>query len=103
MKKIINGKKYDTETANCICVYQFSYSGDFRYVHEELYLKKTGEFFLFGEGGAMSKYAKFLGRNIGTSGDSDVFTPISVDEAKGFFEEHGDSENYEKYFGEVEE
>jgi hypothetical protein len=102
MKKIINGKKYDTDTANCICRYQFSHEGDFCYVYEKLYIKKTGEFFIFGEGGPMSKYAKSCGNN-STSGDSDVFTPISINEAKIFFEEHGNSNNYEKYFGEVEE
>ena len=56
MKKIINGKLYDTETAKLI---GRSYHGegprDFRHYSEELYRKRTGEYFLYGEGGPMSR------------------------------------------------
>ena len=54
MKKIINGKMYNTETAKYCGGYEFSNCGDFNYVCEELYQKKTGELFLYGEGGAMN-------------------------------------------------
>ena len=56
MKRIVNGKKYDTETATPFGDYQFSGPSDFSYVHEELYRKKNGEFFLRGEGDPMLKY-----------------------------------------------
>ena len=46
MKKIINGTKYDTDTADLIG--SFTAGGvcrrDYRYIHEELYRKKNGEF-----------------------------------------------------------
>jgi len=56
MKKIINGKKYDTETATKLGEDCRGYRGDIDFWSEELYRKKTGEFFLYGEGGARSQY-----------------------------------------------
>lgn len=99
MKKIINGKKYDTETAMEIC--GFSNGSDFRYISEILYRKKTGEFFIYGEGGAMTSYAKDYGN--GSIGGSSEIIPISEKRAKEFVEEYGSVEEYEKVFGEVEE
>lgn len=56
MKKIINKKTYDTETAKLVCTYEYVCGKDFRRVKETLYRKKTGEFFLHGIGGPSSKY-----------------------------------------------
>ena len=51
MKKIINGKVYDTEKAKQVAYYSSAGSWrDFQHYEETLYLKKTGEYFLFGEG-----------------------------------------------------
>lgn len=100
MKKIINGKKYDTETATLICGFYRGYPTDFAHVYEDLYRKKTGEFFIYGEGGARSKYAQRTG-NLWCSGKA--ITPLSEKEAKSFIEKHGTAEDYEKCFGEVEE
>ena len=48
MKKIINGKKYDTETATSVGEYSSNYAcSDYKYYDETLYKKKTGEFFLY--------------------------------------------------------
>lgn len=99
MKKIINGKKYDTETAKEICV--FSGGSDFGCFSETLYRKKTGEFFIFGEGGAMTSYAKVY--EDGSIGGSSKIIPISEKRAKEFVEKYGSVEEYEKLFGEVEE
>lgn len=52
MKKIINGKKYDTETAKEVACKAWYYYGDLNFVIEKLYKKKTGEFFLYAAGGA---------------------------------------------------
>ena len=62
MKKIIEGKMYNTETATYIGRYRTDTMSrrDFRYLEEELYQKRTKEFFLCGEGGAMTKYAKVI-------------------------------------------
>lgn len=101
MKKIIGGKKYDTETATVICENSFGEStSDFTYYEETLYQKKNGEFFLFGTGGAMTKYSEGNGSS---SWGSSKIIPLSWDEAKEFVEDHGDVDDYEALFGEVEE
>ena len=101
MKKIINGKLYNTETANYV---DWDWNGvgrgDFKYWREELYLKKTGEFFLYGEGGAMSQYAERYPDGLG-SGERII--PLSENEAKSWMEKHSDVDKYIEIFGEVEE
>lgn len=59
MKKIINGKTYNTETAREIAaLYSSGLSkSDFRFWSEALYLTKKGVYFLHGEGGAMTQWA----------------------------------------------
>ena len=57
MRKIINKKLYDTETAKYIA---YKHVGDFGQpdgYEEQLYVKKTGEYFLYGIGGPESKYS----------------------------------------------
>lgn len=100
MKKIINGKKYDTDTAKMVLSWGNNHNG-FTYCHEELYLKKTGEFFLYGSGGPMSRYAQSCGDNC-TSGGSEII-PLTEKKARKWVEEHGDADDYEEIFGEVEE
>ena len=101
MKKIIKGKKYDTETAKLVGSASYSYPGDFQHWVETLYLKKTGEFFLHGVGGALSKYSQSAGGNTVTGGEAII--PLSPEEAKAWAEKHLEVEEYEKIFGEVEE
>lgn len=102
MKKIINGKKYDTDTAQSLAEWSNHMSRfDFGFVVETLYRKKTGEFFIFGEGGAMTKYAESAGRNSWAEGSR--IMPMSYDEAKMWAEEHIDGDLYEQIFGEVTE
>ena len=62
MKKIINYKKYDTETATEIGAWSQGIAGTFEYVHESLFRKNNGEYFLHGEGGAASKYQEKITR-----------------------------------------
>lgn len=101
MKKIINNKLYDTETAREIDYYQYSSSSDFYYVYEALYKKRTGEYFLYGEGGAMSKYSVSCG-NRQYSGSSEII-PLSKEEAKEWAVENMDADDFMEEFGEVEE
>ena len=64
MKKIINGKKYNTETAKEVGYRSSGGStSDFSYWCQTLYRKRTGEFFLYGEGGPMTSYARSCGDN----------------------------------------
>ena len=101
MKKIINGRKYDTGTAELVGDYSYSNPSDFHYVLELLYRKKTGEFFLYGEGGAASVYAEAAGPNERCGGEKII--PFTIEEAKEWAEHHLDADKYEELFGEVEE
>lgn len=102
MKKIINGKVYDTEKAKELGSY--SNGGgwrDFSHFEETLYQKKTGEFFLFGQGGPMTRYAEPEGQN-SWSGGSRIM-PMSYQEAQKWAEEHLDADDYEEIFGVIDE
>lgn len=101
MKKIINGKKYDTDTAKLIGSYSNGelYSS-FGYLEKSLYKKKTGEYFLYKTGGPLSEMAIYIGNEI--SGSSTII-PFSNDYARRFAEKYLTVDEYEKEFGEVEE
>lgn len=102
MKKIINGKKYDTETAKKVgfaCSYVGR--GDFSWWKEELYQKKTGEFFLYGVGGPASRYSQCCGLNEWTGGER--IYPMTFGEVMKWAEKNLDADEYEKIFGEVKE
>lgn len=102
MKKIINNKVYDTETA--VCVGEWSnghYTNDLSYCSEDLYRKRTGEFFLHGDGGPMSKYAVSCGNN--SWGRGEKIIPLTYEAAQKWAEEHLGGDEYEAIFGEVVE
>lgn len=102
MKKIIGGRRYDTETATFLgndCA-ECSIT-DFGYWREELYQKRTGEFFLAGSGGPMTKYAVRVEQNGWRGGDR--IMPLSFEEAKEWAENHLTVDEYEAIFGEVSE
>jgi len=62
MKKIRDGKKYDTETAELIASWQNSYNpNDFHFESEDLYRTKAGNWFIVGEGGPLTDYAQQCG------------------------------------------
>lgn len=101
MKKIINGKRYDTDTAKNLGSAGYSHPGDFNYWRETLYRKKTGEFFLHGIGGAMSRYARSTGLNEWTGGEE--IRPLSLEEAQKWAEKYLEVEEFERIFGTCEE
>jgi len=100
MKKVINGKRYDTDTAEFIGYEQYLYPGQLNYWREELYRKRNGEFFLYGIGGPSSKYGKWEGNS--ASGNSEI-RPLSIKEAQEWVEKYLDADTYEKVFGRVDE
>ena len=101
MKKIINGRKYDTETAKELGYWCNGYNlNDFDYEEETLYQKKNGEFFIFGQGGARSAYSGLDG-NWHCAGSAII--PIDEERAKQWAEQNLKADEYEKIFGEVEE
>lgn len=101
MKKIINGRKYDTDTAQLVAEWSEGYSSDFSHVEEELYRKRTGEYFLYGYGGPMSRYARRASDGNFTGGEE--IMPLSYDTAREWAERHMDVDSYESEFGEVDE
>ena len=89
MKKIINGKMYNTETAKEIDRWSNNLSDrDFGNCTEILYRKKTGEFFLHGWGGGNSKYRTYYSEN--TWGGGERITPLSESEAKEWLEQYAE-------------
>lgn len=98
MKKIIDGKLYDTYTAKSCGSWANTYdTRDFHRVSETLYRKKTGEFFLHGEGGPMTQYARAIEQNSWTGGER--IYPLNYAEAQKWAEEHLDADEYAAVFG----
>ena len=101
MRSIINGRKYDTETARAVgdaC----STAGplDHEFWVEILYRKTTGEFFLHGRGGPASIYAQ--AEADGWSGGERIL-PLTLEEVMTWAERHLEVDAYEALFGVVEE
>lgn len=102
MKKIINGRKYDTATAREVAEWTGDFSRrDFRWTHEVLYQKRTGEYFIYGEGGPESKYAVAYGDG-GCQGGRRI-VPLSYESARSWAEENLSPDDYEAEFGECSE
>jgi len=101
MKKIINGKRYDTDTAKELTYTSWSNRTNFGWWCETLYRKNTGEYFLHGEGGPASRYAETIGQNTWSGGEKII--PLSIEAAQKWAEEHLSADEYEKIFGAVEE
>lgn len=102
MNKVIRGKRYNTETAKLVGTWEANEpeSSDF-WEKEELYQKRSGEFFLIGQGGAQTQYARFsMG---GESKPGIELRPIEPEEASDWAEEHLTADEYEALFGPVAE
>lgn len=101
MKKIIDNRRYDTDTAKEIGCDGYSNRSDFGFWEEILYQKRTGEFFLHGVGGPASKYAETVGQNQWTGGEKII--PLKFEKAREWAEKHLEADAYEEIFGPVEE
>ena len=76
MKKVINGKMYNTETADLIASWDNGFSeSDFNHCSYKLYRTKKGSWFLYGEGGAMSVYATTCGSTTHGGNGIELLTP----------------------------
>ena len=101
MKKIINGKLYNTETAKEVAEYWNGYpGGDFNVIYETLYQKRTGEYFLYCKGGPMTQYAEAVW---GGMAYGEQIIPYTEKLAKEWAVEHISADEYMELFGEVEE
>jgi len=97
MKKIINGSKYDTDTAKKLGEWTNGERyGDFNYCEEALYRTKAGRYFIHGGGGAMTKYAVSSGNNSWSGGEK--ILPMSREAAMEWAEEKLEAEEYEAIF-----
>ena len=101
MKKIIDGKMYNTETATKVADYGEDYASDINCWSEILYIKKTGEWFLYGEGGPNSPYSERCGNNRWCG--SSTIKPYTPEQAKRWLAEYDCVDEYIKYFGEPKE
>ena len=96
MKKVVDGKMYNTETAEMVASWDNGYSdSDFRCCSETLYRTKKGTFFLHGEGGAMTSWASSRG-NIFDWGEN--VRPLTDEEAKEWLEHHDEVDALERLF-----
>jgi len=99
MKQVIEGKRYDTATAQEIGSWWNGYPmSDFHYCEEKLYLTSKGNFFLRGEGGALSQYSR---SHCNATGFGEAITPLSREEAFQWAQEHLEAENYAEYFSDM--
>ena len=96
MKKIINGRRYDTASAKELGSNSYSNRSDFNFWEETLYRKSTGEFFLYGEGGPASRYAQAVGQNSWSGGER--IMPLTTQEAQSWAEKNLSGDEYEKIF-----
>ena len=99
MRKIIDGKKYDTRTATEVCdVSQDGYNqGDWHYDDTRLYRTPKGNWFLAGRGGPLSRWGRPYGQN-GHIGGSAI-RPLDKTEARELLEQYGDADAVEDCFG----
>lgn len=97
MEKIINGKRYNTDTANEVGYFSNGFiRTDFDFYEETLYKKKNGEFFLETYGGARTKNAEYRGYNTWSGGTRII--PLTDKEAQAWAEKHLSTEDYLKIF-----
>ena len=85
MRKVINRRLYDTETAERLAYWDNDLpASDFRSQEEALYRTKHGALFIHGRGGPLSDYAVPVGNN-GRGGGEDI-RPVSQEEAIDWLE-----------------
>ena len=100
MRKVIEGKVYDTETAEQVGSDSYSHYGEFQYWCDELFHTEKGNWFLYGEGGEKFSYARTVEQNA-SNGGNDI-TPLTKKEALGWLEVHNpDADAIEEYFADV--
>jgi hypothetical protein len=104
MRKVIEGKVYDTTTAEYICdvtpTSGMSQS-DFRWEDTDLYRTKKGTFFIAGKGGPLTRWAERTGNNGRTGGSGLVIVDDTT--ARSMVEQFADEATYNSTFGEPEE
>ena len=97
MIKVLNGKQYNTRTAKRLgSCYGGANNNDVDYWAETLYRTKSGNYFLHGEGGALTRYATVNGND---SGWGERIIPMAYDQAVKWAEDNLNGEEYIAAFG----
>ncbi|MDX9897029.1 MAG: hypothetical protein RBS34_16380 [Desulfofustis sp.] len=98
MRRIIEGKRYDTDKAIAIGSASHSHPGDFNWWEATLYkTPRSGAFFLAGKGGPMSRYSRTIGQNEWSGGER--IDPLTRKEALEWAEQYLDADEIEEHFG----
>jgi hypothetical protein len=99
MKRLITNKKHDIHDARLVAEYNNGLdSSHAESCVEELYLNKSGEYFLYGRGGKLTRWSGVDG--MGGEG----IKPLIAKEAQEWIDLHShDKYEYADLFGEAEE
>ncbi len=96
MRAIINGRRYNTETAEALATLPGTeYRSDFRYHETDIYRTKAGRFFLAGHGNAMSMWSRKYGD---TYGPGQGIRLLTENEAREYLEQCQAHDALERYF-----
>ena len=90
MKKVIGNKLYDTEKAEVLHSWSYSYPDDFKFRLKVLYRTAKGNYFIYHDGGPMTDMAISVDNN--TTSGSRKIEEIDEDEAFEFLKEHDGDE-----------
>ena len=101
MRRIVDGKRYDTETAQKIGHESRGNCGDFRAWSETLYKTKNGAFFIAGEGGPMTRWGKSSGNE--SWGDEGIIALTPKEALEWCSEYLDDASQYEDFFDGIED
>ena len=99
MKKVINGKLYNTETADEIVDISnrryWNDKGNFHWEDTRLYRTKKGAWFIAGQGYALSRWGTLTGNGSGPGSGLHV---IDADEARDYLERYGSADLVAEHF-----
>lgn len=97
MRAVIDGKRYDTETATMVANWANGDDpGNAHYIEEQLYRTPRGNWFITGWGGPFTEYVARDGINSRTWGSR--LRPVSARQAMRWLELHGKVGAIEQYF-----
>lgn len=102
MKKVINGRMYDTETARMIGKVTLGEPRSWDYHEEVLFKKRSGEYFFRLEGTTFSRCLEHIYIGI-INASAERIQPTSKHIAKLWAEENLDGDTYIELFGKTED
>ena len=99
MKSTINRQVYDTAKATLVAEdWNNLGRNDFHALQEQLYVTAKGNWFIYGWGGAMTKYADHEGNS---SSEGERIVPMTRDETLAWCEEHSAQDAIDKHFSDL--